>query len=351
MVQSVTLTNFRSYQERTFRFDTTVTVVVGPNATGKTNLLEALFVLATTKSFRAKDPELVRRGESFYRLSAETTHGSVAVGYQRTHTGTEKRAMYEGVRAPLSQHLGRLQTVLFEPNDLQMVMGAPDLRRRYLDFILSQTDSNYLKTLQRYRRVLQQRNRLLAEWAGQENELFAWNIKLAELAADIDSARRAVILHINRLAEAIYKDIAGSRESLALEYRGTAEQDDYASDFLAKLSQNLSRDIGAGFTTIGPHRDDFQIHFKDTGITSVASRGEMRTVVVVLKLAELRYIEERSGQSPILLLDDVFSELDESRRSYLITKLGTYQSVITTTDADTARQLDGAAVIKTQGNY
>jgi DNA replication and repair protein RecF len=349
MLNSLSLTNFRSYADHRLQFDAPVTVVVGPNATGKTNLLEAIFVLATTKSFRARDGELIHHGQTYYRLTAGTSEGELALGYQISETGTEKRAQLDGTKRTLAQHLGSLAAVLFEPNDLLIILGSPDRRRRYLDFILTQTDSTYLKSLHHYRRVLQQRNRLLSQWQGQTSELFAWNIKLAELAADIDVARRALIKHINELAPEIYAQIAGAPQPLVLSYIGAAAATDYATDFIAKLEANLSRDIGAGFTTIGPHRDDFDISFKNSDITAVASRGEMRTVVLVLKLAELSYIQQKLERSPILLLDDVFSELDDSRRSFLIKTLGAYQAIITTTDGDIARQLGGAQVISTIG--
>jgi DNA replication and repair protein RecF len=347
MLRSLSLTNFRSYADHHTELDPHITVVVGPNATGKTNLLEAVFVLATTRSFRARDGELIHHGREFYRISADTAQGQLALGYQFSATGSEKRAQLDGVKRPLTQHLGSLAAVLFEPNDLMIILGSPDRRRRYLDFILTQTQPTYLSTLHRYRRVLLQRNRLLAHWQGQTTELFAWNIKLAELAADIDAARRALVGYINERAPELYRQIAGRAEQLILTYVGTVDGVDYASNFLAKLESNLSRDIGAGFTTIGPHRDDFEIAFKDSDITSVASRGEMRTVVLVLKLAELAYIKAKLERFPILLLDDVFSELDDSRRSFLINTLGDYQAIITTTDGDIARQLGASRVIYT----
>jgi DNA replication and repair protein RecF len=234
-----------------------------------------------------------------------------------------------------------------------LVLGSPDRRRRYLDFILTQTQSQYLTTLHRYRRVLKQRNHLLANYNGDSGELFAWNIKLAEIAADIDHARRRVIDHINQLAEPLYKDIAGSSQPLHLTYIGSLSNQPnpdpsaYTTTFLSALESNLPRDLGAGFTTIGPHRDDFDITFKGADITALASRGEMRTVVLVLKLAELAYIENYTGRSPVLLLDDVFSELDEQRRSYLINTLTDYQAIITTTDADTASKLGSSHIINT----
>jgi DNA replication and repair protein RecF len=348
-VSRLQLTNFRSYADQSVVLDPVITLVVGPNATGKTNLLESLFVLATTKSFRAKDPELVRHDHDHYRITAAVDGTEIALGYQSTDRGTEKRVRHDNIPKSLLEHLGTLRAVLFEPNDLLIIHGAPERRRRYLDFILTQTDKQFVRTLAQYRRVLSQRNRLLADWRGNTNELFAWNIQLAELANEIDSRRRRLIAHITELASGLYAEIAGSPALLELTYRGVCEGD-YLSQFLQLLESNLSRDTAAGFTTIGPHRDDFAIRFKDAAILDVASRGEMRTVVLALKLAELAYFEQQTGTKPLLLLDDVFSELDDSRRRYLLRTLGGYQSVITTTDADVGAELLGAhyAVIHTE---
>ncbi len=336
----LTLTNFRSYADHTVRLDPNATLIVGPNATGKTNLLEGLFVLATTKSFRAKDGELIRHGESFYRVAAsldDTTE--LTMGYQASEKGTEKRARHGGVAKSLIEHLGTVRVVLFEPGDLLLITGGPDRRRRYLDFVLTQTDKRYAKILNQYRRILQQRNFLLSAWQGNTSELFAWNVQLAQAAAEINIMRRAVVGHVNRLAADTYGAISGERENLGLLYRGVCEEDDYPSAFIRMLEANQARDVAAGFTTIGPHRDDVAISFKGAPITAVASRGEMRTVVMSLKLAELAYIKDQTGAKPLLLLDDVFSELDDFRRRHLLKTLGDYQAVITTTNADVSKEL------------
>ena len=337
-VTTLSLTNFRSYKEQTLALDPVITLVVGPNATGKTNLLEGLFVLATTKSFRAKDAELVRHGQEFYRLTIDQDGTEMALSYQVSPTGTEKRARHDNTPKSLVDHLGSLRVVLFEPNDLLLINGAPERRRRYLDFILIQTTPRYTKTLSQYRRVLSQRNRLLSDWHGATNELFAWNLRLVELATEIHTARTQLISHINELVADCYHSIAGSAESLKLTYQGAAEGD-FGTNFLQLLEDNLNRDIAAGFTTSGPHRDDFIITFKGAPIATVASRGEMRTVVLALKMAELAYIERQTESRPMLLLDDVFSELDDSRRRFLLDTLGGYQSVITTTNADVSDEL------------
>ena len=342
------LENFRSYADQVVSLDPVITLVIGPNATGKTNLLESLFVLATTKSFRAKDTELIRHNEDFYRISVVADTAEIALGYQSTDSGSEKRARHDGSPRSLVDHLGTLLVVLFEPNDILIIHGAPERRRRYLDFILTQTDKQFVRTLSKYRRVLSQRNRILADWHGDTGELFAWNLQLTALASDIDARRRRLVAHVSELASGFYAEIARGVEPLSLAYLGVCE-DDYPTNFLRLLERNLPRDIGAGFTTIGPHRDDLGIEFKGAPITTVASRGEMRTVLLALKLAELAYIEEHTGTRPLLLLDDVFSELDDTRRRYLLEALGGHQAVITTTNADVEDELSAQhATIYTQ---
>lgn len=340
MLKSLSLTNFRSYKEQSLEFNPAITLIVGPNATGKTNILESLFVLATTKSFRAKDTELINDAADFYRLEVGFGDDILSLGYKGGDDGSAKRAQINNAPRPLRDHVGSLLVVLFEPNDLQLISGTPERRRRYLDFILTQTHSGFLVTLQRYRRTLAQRNALLSDWSGRDEELFAWDVKLAELAGEIDVKRKELISFINHRAEPLYASIAGGPEPLKLDYR-SLDAADYTSAFLEQLNQNRARDIGAGFTTIGPHRDDFGINFKGSGITSVASRGEMRSVVLALKLAELEYIEHHKGRKPLFLLDDVFSELDNARRKHLIKVLSNYQTIITTTNADVSDDLTG----------
>lgn len=334
MVERVALTNFRSYAERNIDLHPGATIIVGPNATGKTNLLEALYVLANTKSFRAKDHDLVRHEASFFRIAATVDRREVAFGYRAEDGKTQKKVTHDTVVQPLAKHLGFLRIVLFEPNDSLLVYGSPDRRRRYLDYCIAQTDPAYNQTMVRFRRVLAQRNRLLAEWSGDETELFAWNIKLTELAAEIYRRRTELIARLNLRLSDVYAGIAGHAEELRLRYVPTVSGENYAQAFQDALEANLRRDLGAGFTTIGPHRDDMVIEFKGGEIQTNASRGEIRSVILALKLAELEHIEQSVGASPLLLLDDVFSELDSGRRSHLIQTLGGRQTVITTTAAD-----------------
>lgn len=336
-LQTLELTNFRSYRANQFELGPEITLVVGPNASGKTNLLESIYVLAVAKSFRAKDTDLVRHGENHFRISAQTDAATLSLGYQNVDGKQEKRVAHDGAKKSINEHLGVLQVTLFEPNDLQLVSGPPEGRRRYLDFILCLTDRSYLSALQQYRRVLRQRNSLLADFAlgAIQSQIFAWDVQLTDLAQAIFAKRQRLVAHINQLADGIYTEIAGAPVDLQLTYLASVEADDYAGSFMQALQNNLTRDLAAGFTTIGPHREDFQLRFGASSLGSVASRGETRTAVLVLKLAEMDYVQQATGKSPILLLDDVFSELDHTRRQFLLQRLDARQTIITTTEADT----------------
>lgn len=340
-IQRLRLTNYRSYAHHSFDLHPVATIVVGANATGKTNLLEALYVLASTKSFRARDHELVRHGSDHFRIEADTPETKIGLGYQTTPTST-KRVDYNQVRRPLSRHVGNLPTVLFEPNDLMLLSGPPALRRRYLDGILSQSNPEYLAAINEYQRVLKQRNSLLERFdvAAVKNQIFAWDLNLTTNAAIIVSLRRELLDHLNGIVSTLYQDITGQPIELTLAYSPSVSNDtDYATAFMDALVANLTRDLAAGFTTIGPHREDFTISFNNSELSAVASRGEVRSVVLALKLAELESLTLGSA-TPLLLLDDVFSELDASRRQYLISRLKAYQSVITTTDADVVQSIN-----------
>lgn len=353
-ITSLNLTNFRSYDEREFIIGSNVTLVVGPNASGKTNLLESLYVLASTKSFRTRDHGLIRHSQDHFRIVAKVDNDEVALGYQMQDGHQTKQVSRNGVKQSLVSHVGTIQVTLFEPTDLELVAGPPERRRKYLDYILCQTDQGYLKVLNEYRRVLRQRNSLLSAFDTSRirDEIFAWDVKLTELAAEIYIRRTRLIEFLNELIPPLYQDVAAEAVALDLTYVASVDPADYASSFMDELARRLTTDLAAGFTTIGPHREDFKVSFKNNDITNIASRGETRTVVLVMKLAELAYSEERSGIKPILLLDDVFSELDSNRRKYLIQKVRDHQTIITTTEADTVKGIDrGYQLIETEVSH
>ncbi len=351
---SLNLVNFRSYRDESFEFGNGVTLVVGPNASGKTNLLESLYVLASTKSFRTRDPGLVCHNQDYFRIVGHFQDDEVTLSYGLQNGRSTKHASRNGAKQSLVSHVGSVQVTLFEPTDLELTSGAPERRRRYIDFILCQTNRAYLTTLSQYRKVLRQRNSLLSSFDTSriKDEIFAWDVKLTELANEIYSRRLEFLNYLNQVAPDLYYDVSGELVKIKFEYQPSVGASDYAGNFLEELARRLTIDLAAGFTTIGSHREDFRVTFKSNDINSVASRGENRSVVLVMKLAELAYNEERSGIKPILLLDDVFSELDINRRKYLVKKVSDHQTIITTTEAEAIKDIMGDYhLISTEDSY
>ncbi len=335
MLAELRLKQFRSYTNDSFEFSPTVNIIVGPNASGKTNLLEAVLVIAKGKSYRAKDTELIQIDKDWSRLDARLDSGS-----ERTVKLT--RDAYPG-REFIIDHKtfkrltlkNSLPVVLFEPNDLLLLTGSPELRRSYLDNILEQTKIGYGSLLRQYKRTLAQRNALLkrAE-ASLSTQIFPWNIRLSQLAAQIVRARSELTETIQQSLPGLYKDLSHAKVAIVLTYNAQCDVGNYESQLLKRLESVLELDVLRGFTAHGPHREDISITFDNRLAQEVASRGETRTLILALKIFELRYLASNRNQTPLLLLDDVFSELDGARRHALTDFLLSYQTFITTTDAD-----------------
>ncbi len=333
MIQSIRLQHFRSYTDDSFEFTPSVNIIVGPNASGKTNLLEAILVMARGSSYRALDEELVELNQPWARIDG------LADNYQRVVKLINKpkpEKIYE-LSGRVIKRLtldDTLPVVLFEPNNLSLLIGPPERRRDYLDELLTQTITGYGQTLRSYRRALAQRNRLLKSPYIVGDELFPWNVRLSELGGVIVRARTQLTQAINQKIGKLYQELSrnGTRASVA--YRIVGKPEEYESQMLHQLESRLIRDRALGFTSFGPHREDLDVLFNSLPAATTASRGETRTFVLGLKLIELELLKEKRDKLPLLLLDDVFSELDGARRQALTAHLQPYQSFITTTDAD-----------------
>lgn len=339
MLASLRLQHYRSYNDATFSFAPGVTIVAGPNASGKTNLLEAILVIAKGDSYRAKDADLVQYDQPWARIDADTVTG------KRTIKLSPSQKIFEFDGKPykrlLRQHI--LPTVLFEPNHMQLLSGSPDLRRQFLDDLLEQTVPRYSEYRRHYKRVLSQRNTLLKKRL--TNQLFVWDIRLSELGGKIAKERAALVLKFNKQASEQYSVISGKPTRIQLTYATQFPLESYETTLLRKLEQHTERDLLRGFTTSGPHRDDLVAYRDDKPFQETASRGENRTLVLSLKLLELKLLEEVFQIKPLLLMDDVFSELDETRRALLSRAVASYQTIITTTDADFLPQSSAKGVI------
>lgn len=333
MITDLRLQHFRSYGDSSFELSPGVNIVVGPNASGKTNLLEALLVLARGSSYRAKDIELVRFDKPWARLDINLMDGSKrTVKIVREPSVAKTYELDKKVYKRLSMQ-STLPVVLFEPEDLRLLSGGPERRRDYLDDLLEQTQPGYGTIRRQYRRALAQRNTLLKH-NGSRDQIFPWNVRLSELAGQIARARSQSVDDLNKEIGSLYKDLSGTKTDVVLKYHSTHPIDNYETVLLKSLEGSLDIDLARGFTGQGPHRDDLLVLFNGHPASEVASRGEVRTAVLALKIIELRLIEKLRQQLPLLLLDDVFSELDGKRRHALTDHLSSYQTFITTTDAD-----------------
>ncbi|HSX45294.1 MAG TPA: DNA replication and repair protein RecF [Candidatus Saccharimonadales bacterium] len=340
MLNTIRVQNFRSYKDDSFEFDDSVNIIVGPNASGKTNLLEAILMICAGKSYRAKDQETIKYGRPWARIEAYTPNANRILKLINNPAGSVEKNLT--INDQISRRITQpkqLAVVLFEPNHLQLFLRGPEARRDYLDDLLEQTVVGYGSLRQQYKRALAQRNRLLKQHPTDvRQQLFAWNVRLSELGGHIVTERQKLVATIDQKLPKLYNKLANSRAKVRASYDSKVPLNQYSSQFLHKLDASVELDLERGFTAYGPHRDDLKITFAGHDIQDSASRGEIRTLLLALKIIELDIVEKRYEQRPILLLDDVFSELDGARRRALTNFLQDYQTFITTTDADVVVQ-------------
>lgn len=334
MIQDIRLQHFRSYVDESFEFSPAVNIIVGPNASGKTNLLESILVLARGNSYRVKDSELISFEQPWARLDARVGDATRTVKIVE-EPAPQKTYEIDGrvFKRLTMQH--NLPVVLFEPNHLNLLSGSPEIRRNFLDDILEQTKPGYSLLLRQYKRTLAQRNSLLKKGLHiARSQIFAWDVRLSELAGSIVRSRTELAESLNSEIAELYASLSNSKTVVHLRYNHTWPLESYETAMIQQLETKLELDTLRGFTAIGPHREDLVVEFDGHPAHETASRGEARTLVLGLKILELQHIEAARSQTPLLLLDDVFSELDGTRRKALTTYLETYQTFITTTDAD-----------------
>ncbi len=334
MISDIRLQHFRSYTDAFFELDDGVNIIVGPNAGGKTNLLEAVLVASLGSSYRAKDAEMVQFGSSWARIDVHTPDGTRIVKIKTQPSVSKSYEIDEQVLSRL--HLTKtLPVVLFEPNNLLLMSGSPDLRRSFLDDLIEQSEVGYGAVRRHYKRVLSQRNALLKRNPRDLREqLFVWNVRLSELGGQMAKKRHELIERSKERVAGLYAHLASRDNQISLRYASRFNADHYESQLLHKLESSLELDVLRGFTAYGPHRDDLEVFIDGHPLQESASRGETRTFVLALKIMELQLLEEARNIPPLLLLDDVFSELDAQRRQALTQYVQNYQTFITTTDAD-----------------
>ncbi len=366
-IAQLSLTNVRAFRRLELDLSRGIHVIAGPNASGKSNLLESITLLATTRATRAgpdvgiitwaalaDDPLPAARLAATVESAAGQTTVEITV-LTRELSGrstpdrpppTSRRFRVNGVAKRASDVIGRLRAVTFSASDLDIIDGPRANRRRYLDITISQFDPAYVRALQRYARVLQQRNGLLRrlhERRGRPDELEFWDEELAASGAIVLAARASALDALARDAAAVYAELTAPGETLEVcyqpalpqELRGALGQHDLASRFAAVLLEGRGSDIQRGMTLVGPHRDDVVFLIDGHDAASTASRGEQRTAALALRLAEVTLSTDRSGEAPVLLLDDILSELDAARRERVLhVAYGVEQVFLTTPDED-----------------
>lgn len=339
-INRLNLVNFRSYKKYQIDFSD-ITIFIGQNGVGKTNVLEAVWLLADGRSWRtAHDNETIFWDEDFAKVNASivSKNGDIDLELLLQKQASKnypqpKMLKINGVKNRLIDLLGQMPAVLFSPETMQMVGGAPSLRRKFLDIMLSQTDHKYVLDLLEYQKVIRARNKLLfliKQGKAKTDELDFWDEKFITLSTYLIKKRREAIKFFDALLTSNYQAISGTKEKLSIKYLGSLD-DDKIGEHLMGLRE---REIEQALTIAGPHRDDIAFYLDGKDIATFGSRGEYRSVVLALKTAELKYLEHIMKETPILLLDDIFSELDAKRRLHLAKIVSSQQTIITTTDLD-----------------
>ncbi len=347
IIKRLDLKNFRNYREETVELPSGASIFLGQNAQGKTNILEAVYYAALGRSHRTSaDVELVRWEEREALLSLDFLRMDAKNKLEfRFFRESRRKILRNGAPIRMKDMVGTLNVVLFSPEDLFLVKGAPAGRRRFLDMEISQVDPSYFYDLAVYTRLLSQRNTLLKrvrDGEADESEIPFWDVQMVPRAANLFRKRMEAVKRLDALASRTQLEISGGRENLSLRYElhGADGEDsehmtkDLSSWYNEKLAESLELDIIRGVTRFGPHRDDLAFFVNGVDLRAFGSQGQQRTGVLALKLAELSFFKEETGEYPILLLDDVMSELDRDRREKLLSFIQgeKLQALITATD-------------------
>lgn len=338
-VKKLHVFNIRSHDEYSIEFTPEVTIITGPNGSGKTSLLEAVYVTLQGSSFKGSDSDMLRRDTPWWRIAVVFNDlQERSVKFDPAKATTRKQFSIDNkttARIPVKL---KHPVVLFEPEDLRLLHGSPARRRQFIDRFISQLNPLYGPSLRKYERALKQRNNLLKGTYVADDQLFAWNVALAEHGAYIIEQRIAFIEQINQNLSSLYQEIAGTTDEVSIHYSHTFVGD-IKQKLLNELHAHLQKDQYLGNTSVGPHRHDVIFQINNSPALSTASRGEARTIVLSLKFLEVSIIEQLTGKQPIILLDDVFSELDAQRQKLLTSQLKGHQIIITSATSHASEAL------------
>lgn len=335
VIKSIKLTNVRNWSEKGLTFSDRV-LIYGPNAQGKTNILESLYILATTRSFKGKDAEIIKKDGDFLKLegiiASEDKERDVEVILKRGAQKVEKEFKIEGRKRPAIDFVGEFSAIVFSPEEISVLTGPPEGKRRYLSFTLGQKDREYLFDLLNYKKVLRHRNELLkrADLGTIRDEIDIWDQSLSDFGQKIIEKRQKLIAFINERFSEYYNELSGQEVEMTFRYQPAL----WGETLKDSLLNARDKDIAEKTTTVGPHRDSWEVFLNDMSVEKYCSRGELRTALLALKLCERDYFLSKDDEPPVILLDDVFSELDDKRRRFLLSAFEGCQLIMTTTDLD-----------------
>lgn len=338
IVESLKLQNYRNYEYLNMNFDEKINIIYGDNAQGKTNILESMYVCATSKSHRgSKDREIIRfdNDESHIKVNVKKNDMNYRID-MHLKKNKPKGIAVNGIPIKRAVELfGILNIVFFSPEDLNIIKNGPSERRRFIDMELSQLDKIYLDCLINYNKVVNQRNSLLKEYAfsGREDiisSLDIWDMQLVKYGNDVIKSREKFVKEINDLVKLIHTKLSGDREQLEIIYEPCVKEQDFESE----LVRVRDRDLKFKCTNIGPHKDDMCFLINGMDVRKYGSQGQQRTAALSLKLAEIELVKQIIHDTPVLFLDDVLSELDSRRQNFLLDSIGNIQTMITCTGLD-----------------
>lgn len=336
IIKSLELADFRNYETLNINFDKGTNILYGDNAQGKTNILEAIYVSATTKSHKgSKDKEIVNfnKEEAHIRTYLEKEDVEYRVDMHLRKNKSKGIAIDGQKIKKAADLLGLLNVVFFSPEDLAIIKNGPSERRRFADLELCQLDNFYLYNLNHYNKIINQRNKLLKDMyfnPGLRETLNIWDSQLVSFGSKIIERRELFAKQLCEIIGDIHKKLSGGKEELIIQY----EPDVSIEDFGKKMKENQEKDIRSKMTSTGPHRDDFSFIVNGIDIRKYGSQGQQRTAALSLKLSEIELVKKMTKDTPVLLLDDVLSELDSNRQNYLLNSIGDIQTIITCTGLD-----------------
>lgn len=334
IIQKVSLRNFRCHDEFELDCNRPTTLIIGENGSGKTSVLEAIYLALRGKSFKGVDKEILKRDADFYRAEIDLIDAQKVI---IRFDGRKKEFEIDGKKSLRLPKKNRYPVVLFEPDNIYLIKSSPARRRDYFDELFKQIDDNYGVAVSKYNKALKQRNDLLKVEDVAADEFFSWNVMCANYGAEIAQKRIKYLAQINENLTEIYREIANNEDECSIKYLGEICDE---NKYLQILESNFQKDLYLGHTSFGVHRDDYEFIFNGEKADGSASRGEMRCIILALKFIESQILERETGKKPVVLLDDIFSELDETRQKHLINNFKNYQIVITSTAVPEEMRVD-----------